>query len=328
MILSTGLGKLSGMNDKTASFCKLSRRKRMKLSQEQLDEYWLNYRIDRYERGINKINIYGRKLIHPILLTIVKIERLILKEKLIIIKNEHTKVKGPIIYAATHIGGHDVERCFEAIKKHAFLFLGDPKEIYRNASGILLYLNGVICLETRNKYDRKIAKETAIEILKRGGNLLIYPEGVWNISENILVNRIFKGTASMAIKTDVTIVPLAIEQYENKFLVNIGKNIDSKDYSEKEIDKLTDYLQDKLAELKLEILEYNGIVSRDSLDVELKEKWVENIFAKADFSYTVQDIYDTQYPDEYDKADEVFSFMEKLEPKKENAFLLRYRYKR
>ena len=300
----------------------------MKLSQEQLEEYWLKYRIDKYENESFKIDIKGRKVIHPILLAIVKIQRVFLKEKLIIIRDEQAKVKGPIIFAATHIGGHDVERCFEAIKKQAFLFLGDPKEIYRNASGVLLYLNGVICLETRNKYDRKIAKETAIDILKRGGNLLIYPEGVWNISENKLVNKIFKGTASMAIKTNATIVPVAIEQYDNKFLVNIGKNIDSKDYSENEIDKLTDFLQDKLAELKYEIIEYNGITSRDSLDVALKDKWVDNIFAKADFSYKLQDIYDTQYPDEYDKAEEVFSFIENLVPKKENAFLMRYKYKR
>ena len=65
------------------------------------------------------------------------------------------------IYASTHVVGHDVESCFEAIGKHAFLFLGDPREIYCNFDGLVLFLNGMICLETRSETDRKIATENA-----------------------------------------------------------------------------------------------------------------------------------------------------------------------
>lgn len=78
-----------------------------------------------------------------------------------------------------------------------------------------------------------------------------------------------------------------------------------------------------MAELKLEILEYNGVVARDSLDKDLKRNWVDSIFARADFSYTVEDIYETQMPEDFDKPEEVFAFLDKLQPKRENAFLLR-----
>ena len=301
-------------------FHKMSIWKRRKLSQEQLEQYWVDYRIDQYERGDNRVNINGRRFVHPLLLSIAKIGRFLEKEKMTVIKDERVKINGPIIYASTHIGGHDIERCFEAIKDHAFLFLGDPKELYRNASGVLLFLNGVICLETRNKYDRKIAKHNAIEVLKHGGNLLIYPEEVWNISENKLVNKIFMGTASIALKANATVVPMAIEQYGKQFYVNIGRNIEVSTFRSDEISKLTELIWEKLAELKLEILEYNGVVARDSLDKNLKRNWVDSIFPRADFSYTVEDIYETQMPEDYDKPEEVFAFMEKLQPKRENAF--------
>lgn len=120
---------------------------------------------------------------------------------------------------------------------------------------------------------------------------------------------------------------MAIEQYGKQFFVNIGKNIEVSAYKENEINKLTEYLQEKLTELKLEILEHRGVVSRASISSDLKENWIKDIFARADFSYTVEDIYETQFPDDYDKSDKVFSFMEKLEPKRENAFLLRNKYK-
>lgn len=60
-----------------------------------------------------------------------------------------------------------MESCFEAIKKHAFLFIGDPRELYRNFDGLILFLNGMICLETRSKTDRRIAKENALRLLKK-----------------------------------------------------------------------------------------------------------------------------------------------------------------
>ena len=91
----------------------------------------------------------------------------------------------------------------------------------------MLGLNGVICLETRDEEDRHIAKETAVQLLLHGGNLLIYPEGAWNISENLPVAGLFSGTAEMAIRTGAEIVPVAVESYGKHMYAAVGKNIDS-----------------------------------------------------------------------------------------------------
>lgn len=79
--------------------------------------------------------------------------------------------------------------------------MGDAREIYRTADGIMLWLNGVIFFDTEDKQDRYIAKERSISLLKSGGSLLIYPEGAWNITENEIVMPLYAGTAEMAIKS-------------------------------------------------------------------------------------------------------------------------------
>lgn len=102
--------------------------------------------------------------------------------------------------------------------------LGDPGILYRKLIYQGLKLNGVIPLETKNKVDRKVAYNRSIELLNNGGNLLIYPEGAWNVSPNELVMKTFVGTVRMARETGVQIVPIAVEQYGKNFYFNIGKN--------------------------------------------------------------------------------------------------------
>lgn len=296
-----------------------------RMPQDELDKYYEQRRKIRYEAGKGPGMLWWRMCLHPILLLGIKVERLLRKERLVVIGDMRTKTDRPKIYASTHIGGHDVESCFEAIGEHAFLFIGDPRELYRNFDGLMLFLNGMICLETRSKNDRRIAKENAVSLLKKRGNLLIYPEGVWNISENLLVNPIYMGTASMAQKSGADIIPMAIEQYGNTFYVNIGENIDSREWNKTQIPALTEYLRNQMATLKWEILEQNGVKAYDTVTEKLRYKWVDSIFARADYSYTVQDVYETQYrTKEQIEQEEAFAFVHKLIPSRDNAFLLKW----
>lgn len=156
--------------------------------------------------------------------------------------------------------------------------------------------------------------------------MLIYPEGAWNLSENLLVNPIYMGTASMALKTGAEIVPMATEQCGNDFYVNIGENIDSREWKADQIPQLTEYIRDQMATLMWEILEQIGVQAYSTITDELRDKWIESIFSRADYdySYTPQDVYETQYrTKEQIEQEEAFAFVHKLIPSKENAFLFR-----
>lgn len=200
-----------------------------------------------------------------------------------------------VVYACTHIGGFDIENLFEAIKSPCYLFLADPREIYMNFDGCLLWLNGVICFESDDKEDRKFAKERAVNLLNAGGSLMIFPEGAWNIYESLPVMPLFWGTAGMAIEADVDIVPVAIERYDDEYCVNIGGNIDVKGADKSE---LTDLLRDKLASLKWEIWESKGINKREGL-IDTREKFLETMFGDKNTSVTVEDVLKCRfYPTE------------------------------
>ena len=97
-----------------------------------------------------------------------------------------------------------------AIGDHAYLFWGSPKDNYKNIVGVLLGLNGTIICETLHKEDRHISKETSVRWLSQGGNLLIFPEGAWNVLENPPVMPLYTGTAEMALRSGAEIIPLAI----------------------------------------------------------------------------------------------------------------------
>lgn len=269
--------------------------RRMQL--QELEQYYKVLRKYEYDNNVPLKGIKFRQSIHQPLLDIIKVDRMISGEELYVIGDKREKTNRPVIYACTHIGGNDIQRTFEAIGNHAYLFLGDPKETYIDATGILLELNGVIRLETNDKEDRHIAYERAVELLKAGGDLLIYPEGAWNIIENLLVLKLYKGTVKMANETQADIIPIAIEQYANRFFVNIGKNIRYNPSVSGNIEYMNEMLRDTLATLKWDIWERIGDSTRTSITNDEIEQFRERIVARCGYGYTIEDVYKTMYHD-------------------------------
>lgn len=219
------------------------------------------------------------------------------KENLCVLSDNCTPTDRPIIYACTHYGGNDIQRVFEAIKFPAYLFWGNPGKLYLSAAGLLLWLNGVICVATDDKKDRKISRFRSEEILNRDGNILVFPEGAWNITDKLPVMKLFKGAAAMAVTTKADIIPVAVEKYENTYYVSIGKNIDCSNKNEEDINKLNIFLRDKLCELKWKIWESQPSFHRKDISENELTCFAEYIVNECKYDYTVQDVYDTWFID-------------------------------
>ena len=270
-----------------------------KMQLNELELYYMQMRKYEYDNHIPLKNIKIRKEIHNILLTLVKIDRILSKEELYVIGDKRFKNRNvPKIYACTHIGGNDAQRTFEAIEEHAYLFIADLKGLYKDLTGKMLFLNGAICFETENEDDRHIAYERALEVLSSNTNLLIYPEGCWNLTENYLTLPLYNGTVKMAYETGADIIPVAIEQYDNKFFVNIGKNIRWQSKYSNQITNMNELLRSKLATLKYEIFESRGIVSRNIITDSKSENFVESIIGRCPYPFTKEDAYNTMYRNE------------------------------
>lgn len=243
------------------------------VEKEYLADY---YRLKReYEYNNGKSLVKGtkwRSALHPILMKLFSLNRKFIDNQDFTIINDFRKKekltqklkrvllnekKKPVIYAITHIDKFDFQIVSEAIKDHQYPFAGDPETMYRQFDGLILGLNGVIYCDTESKTDRKIAKETAIETLQKGENLLIYPEGVWNVTSNLLMLPLFPGIIEMAKETDCDIVPVAIERYDKNYVINIGSEFSVNKQLKMGLDEdeVKMNLRDEMATLKWDIMQ-------------------------------------------------------------------------
>lgn len=127
--------------------------------------------------------------------------------------------------------------------------------------------------------------------MESGGNLLIYPEGAWNITENQVVMPLFPGTAEIAIRTGAEIIPVATEQYGKHYYVNIGENIRTEGFDLSQKQKLTDELRDALCTLKWEIWEKYGVESRKNIPSDYLKIFLAEFESQMDEVYSLEDIY-------------------------------------
>lgn len=305
---------------------KISIFRRITMPLSDLEDYYRQQRYIRFEQNARLSWIRARRWIHYALLLVLHIRQIFSGLSLTVIGDQRKKTEHPIIYACTHIGWDDVEIAYCALKDPSWLLLGDPRELYRSVDGLMLWINGVICCETADKRDRYISKETCVKLLQQGGNLLIFPEGAWNISKNLPVMKLFTGTAEMAIRTGAEIVPIAIEQYGKKFIANIGANISCSDYELSQKQALTDLLRDVMCTLKWEIIEKYAADSRSNISPDYWDNFLLSIEAQMSDSYTLEDIEITRYHDKHiTEPSEAFEHLQQLISCKENAFLFRGR---
>lgn len=218
----------------------------------------LKKRNTRWEKEKNHKmkGLWWRTILHPLLIKMVKANRIMTRQTIHIIGDRRELSKKPVIYGFTHIGVDDVQILTEAIKDQVILFAGDPQVTYYTFGGFLFWLNGVIWCDTESKIDRKIAAEIAVQYLKQGKNLAIYPEGVWNITSNLPVLPLFPGIIKMAQEIKCSIVPVAVDCDGKDYYVNIGEEFLVTDRIDKEtVEDIKQELRDKMASLKWEIWE-------------------------------------------------------------------------
>lgn len=303
--------------------------KGLTLTQDELDLYYIAKRKRYYEKhGAIPRFIKLHNFLHWLLVPCIILLRKLNGIKLSIVCDERIKTNKPLVYACTHIGGVDIETAFEAIKKPCWLFLGDPREVYKNIDGFMLGLNGVICLDSKDKEDRQIAKETAIGLLQNGGSLMIFPEGAWNISVNQPVMGLFCGTADIAIQSKAQIVPVALECYGKHMYVAIGRNIEVANVWDDKW-KLTGHLRDALATLKWRIFETVGVQRREDIPDNYRQIFIDSIINdNKDTSYTEQDVIDTMFRDKnITSYEDAFLHLNTIHPTPQNAFLFNKRLK-
>lgn len=79
---------------------------------------------------------------------------------------------------------------------------------YNTIDGITAWLIGVVMANRKISASKKAAIPKAVQAMNYGADLLIYPEGTWNISQNVLVLDLWPGIYRIACETGAKIVPI------------------------------------------------------------------------------------------------------------------------
>lgn len=294
---------------------------RLTMPLPELEMYYCERRKERFAQGKRLKSIRAREAFYPVFRKFLTLDRLFRKQKVTVIGNRK-KYKGQVIFACTHTWENDLENIYEVLGQGCWWFVGDPCVLYKDISGLLVYLNGCIFLETDDKEDRHIAFLRSVELLKDGGSLMIFPEGARNGSENLPVMPLFPGTAKMAMETNTIIAPVAIEQYDKRFIIKFGDVLKPKEYNSS--DELTQTLRDSLASLKWEIWEQEGLQPRSNIPTEYSKIFLEEFECRIHPYDTLESVERTRYhtKEELEQKD-VFAHLDKLVPCRENVFLFR-----
>lgn len=285
-----------------------------------LQEYYA-MRKQSEESLLGRLSLSQRKRLHPLMLQIIKLKNRMEGISVEVLNDRRTKGGKPIIFAVTHVGKSDVEAVSEAIGSHYTLLSGDYERMQGTINETFLKLNGVVYVCEHNKEDRRSAIGRLVEQLGQGVNLMYFPEGTWNLSDHLPVLPCYWGIIEVAQRGDAVIVPVAAEQYEKHFVVNIGEEIDVKPYGE---DKgaAIGIVRDAMATLKWEIWESRPRAKRQDIP---KDEWASFIQQRlTEWPLTQEEVWNAAFsPKETTPPRDAFAHLATIQINQRNAFLLK-----
>lgn len=113
----------------------------------------------------------------------------------------------PLIFSPNHGFTEDIMSSFKLSEQHGFAICGSLPMYFNTFNGIAQSIYGAIIVNRNNKYSRKTLIDKAVHVLKNGGNILLFPEGVWNKTANKLTIDFWPGIFWIAKQSNALIVP-------------------------------------------------------------------------------------------------------------------------
>lgn len=254
----------------------LSHREEMLLNEEEITTYYSGLREYCKSRRLTNTTFAATK-IGPILKKPTEaIARAVCKvlaggEVKIVVDGTENIPDGAVIFASTHQGVMDGFVWIPYCPKHALIFHG--KEV--NKLLLMAQVNTGLILASKNLNNteqRRNAKLDLISVLLKGHSVYICPEGLWNLSPNLLHLPITWGFLDAAQKSGSPVVPMCIEytydtsgekeripfvhlRYGEPIIVKEDDNL---------AEKLEEYTE-KISTMRWELIEEKGIFSRDEI---------------------------------------------------------------
>ncbi len=235
--------------------------------------------------------------------------------------------KKSYIFACNHSFDEDVISLIHAIDRNVYVLNGTTDQTEHNPQFIAMWANGMIYVNRDNKESRSSSIKKMERIINSGSNVMIFPEGSYNNSENLLIMKLFPGICKVAKKTGAEIVPMISfnEPGSNKIYIRGGEPINVQNF---DIYEGCDIVRDRMATILYHIIEeHTKRADKSEFGPDPRQYWMD--LRKS--VYECQKWYSANWAEEEVKqykghnvvtADEVFKALEGVEITKANAHLV------
>lgn len=255
--------------------------------------------------------VFLHKVLYPLLKCIFGAVR---KHKFVFM-NKPSDLPTNAIYAVNHSCKYDIPYACEIINKASYVLVG--KQSLNLIDRMFFALNGTVWVDRKDRTSRKRAMDKMVDLLNRNANVLIFPEGTWNLKASLPMLPLYWGVIDIARATDKPIIPVVLEYYENECVVAFGKNM-TVDKLDSKRDKIRE-LRDLMSALKWEIWEkfpYFGYESEEKWRLEAEQR--VRSYPRLDTDYE-RSIIRKEFEDE----ETVYNPIAALEIKSKTAFLIK-----
>lgn len=265
-----------------------------------------------------------RKRINPVLRRILKLAT---KGELIVDNYPELNDDEAYIFVSTHNFVEDTIANLSTIDRDAYLLFGTTDQLEVNPEMYFAWLNGFIYVDRYNTENRKSALLKMERVLENGNSVLIFPEGGFNNTENLLCQKLFSSPYILSKTTKCKVVPIApfYEFGSDKIYMNVGEPVDLSNFDDKK-EALT-YLRDILSTLVYENIEKHAShIVRNELGSDPRMDFMEERRLEYLKTKWTKDVWDEELTRYFDEADREYNAvqesMDNIKITKENAGIM------
>lgn len=238
---------------------------------------WKNILLTRVEKSTpasfaTSFGFTFRKLIKPALRPVLRLA----SGRKIHVESYPKLEKGvPYIFVSTHSFVDDIITNYAVVDRSAYTLIGTPDQVEHNPLLYAAWLCGMVFVNKVDPQNRKDAVEKMIRVLENKTSVIIYAEGAWNNTENLLVQPLFASPWILAQKTGCKIVPIAMHQEYNQKDIWYRAG-DPMDLSGMKKQEALNQLRDAMATLTYELMaEHATVLNRANLGPDPRLDYME-----------------------------------------------------
>lgn len=245
------------------------------------------------------------------------------KAKIVLESYPDLEKNKPYIFASTHYHSEDIISNLAILDRNSYALIGTTDQLEHNPQMYAAWLNGIVYVDRLNNESRKESLKKMKKLLENNTSVLIFPEGGWNNTENLLCQKLFAGPYILSNELNVPVVPISnfLEQVSNTIYINVGNPLDLSNKDKKESLIL---LRDTISTMMFnQIKKYSVPIKRNELDDNLHYDFMEERkkeYLKVKWTKDVWDEELTVYKDkEITYSEDVRKSFDNVKITKDNA---------